>query len=270
MPWSTRDVDKHIKGLTPAEKKRWVAIANGVRKSCLKAGGNEKECDARAVRAANARAKSHQASVFDLALVLLSIGDYAPIRSAYSFEIAGIVREYLYTEGNPRVTRFQSLFKRAITEAFYPAFDQGLIDGGGEAPAQGDDLEWLNAKVAAEHGYAESLFQSLKELKKQSEEEGVGIFEGVPEARAEGYAKTLDGIYSEGKIRGAGNQMLTFGGKDGKESCGTCQKLNGQRHKASWWIGHDLVPYQGNANLDCGGWQCEHILFNDKGEVFRV
>ena len=51
MPWTVADVDKHKKGLTPAQKKKWVSIANGVLKDCKAKGG--KGCDAKAIRVAN-------------------------------------------------------------------------------------------------------------------------------------------------------------------------------------------------------------------------
>jgi uncharacterized protein YdaT len=49
MPWSTKDADKHKKGLTPQKKQQWVAVANSV----LKEPGNE----GRAIRAANSKTK---------------------------------------------------------------------------------------------------------------------------------------------------------------------------------------------------------------------
>lgn len=33
MPWTTKDVDRHKKGLTDKQKRQWVAIANSVRKN---------------------------------------------------------------------------------------------------------------------------------------------------------------------------------------------------------------------------------------------
>ena len=203
------------------------------------------------------------------AVAELSVGDYAPTRNAYQMEVGGYINEYLYTD-KARVTKYVSGVKRAIVNAFYPAFEQGLLDGGGTAPAQGDDLEWINSKVEAEFGFVEELFQRLKDLKKQVAEEGPGILSGVANKRSEGYARALDGVYSEGKIRGAKNIMLTFGGPDGNESCKTCQKLKGKRHRASWWKNHGLTIYRGNANYDCGCWQCEHFLFDDKGNVYTL
>jgi uncharacterized protein YdaT len=49
MPWIPADVDKHKKGLTPMQKKKWVKIANAV----LRETGDE----GRAVRIANSQVR---------------------------------------------------------------------------------------------------------------------------------------------------------------------------------------------------------------------
>jgi uncharacterized protein YdaT len=49
MPWSASDASKHIKGLTPAQAKRWASIANSV----LEQTGDE----GRAIRIANAKCR---------------------------------------------------------------------------------------------------------------------------------------------------------------------------------------------------------------------
>lgn len=53
MPWSVGDVEKHNKGLSDKQKKRWVRVANSVRAKCLADGGSESSCDASAIRQAN-------------------------------------------------------------------------------------------------------------------------------------------------------------------------------------------------------------------------
>ena len=210
------------------------------------------------------------ATVFDLALAQLSIGDYAPIRSEYYMATAGTIREYLYTKG-ANTLRFTQRFRAFIAEYLPMAFNQGYTDGGGEPPVEPEDADWLSAKIDGEKTYAAILFAQLKELKTLAEEEGDSVFEGVPERHADGYCRTLDGVYSEGKIRGAKNKMLTFGGRSGRESCPDCQRLMGQRHRAKWWKAKGLIPGQpGNRNFSCGGWQCEHVLFDDRGEIYNV
>jgi uncharacterized protein YdaT len=56
MPWTTKDVDKHKKGLTAAQKKKWVTIANNALSQCMKGGGNQSDCEASAIRIANSKA----------------------------------------------------------------------------------------------------------------------------------------------------------------------------------------------------------------------
>lgn len=53
MPWTVDDVDKHKKGLSDKKKKQWVRIANAVLSSCLKKGGEEGVCAAKAIKQAN-------------------------------------------------------------------------------------------------------------------------------------------------------------------------------------------------------------------------
>lgn len=53
MPWSVGDVDGFKKGLTPAQKKKWVSVANGVLKDCQSKGG--KDCEGKAIRIANSK-----------------------------------------------------------------------------------------------------------------------------------------------------------------------------------------------------------------------
>lgn len=53
MPWGIEDVDRFKKGLTDAQKRQWVRIANSVRARCIANGGKEAECDAMAVKQAN-------------------------------------------------------------------------------------------------------------------------------------------------------------------------------------------------------------------------
>jgi len=65
MPWDVSDVDRHKKGLTDAQKKQWVAVANDVLQRCLDEGGSQSDCEASAIRQANAAVqKDHVVSFF--------------------------------------------------------------------------------------------------------------------------------------------------------------------------------------------------------------
>lgn len=53
MPWTVKDVPRFKKGLTTAQKKKWVKVANGALKSCQARGG--KNCEASAIKIANSK-----------------------------------------------------------------------------------------------------------------------------------------------------------------------------------------------------------------------
>lgn len=55
MPWTVSDVDSHKKGLAPAQKAKWVSIANSTYKACLAKGGTDKTCAPKAIRIANSK-----------------------------------------------------------------------------------------------------------------------------------------------------------------------------------------------------------------------
>lgn len=59
MPWTTKDVSRFNKNLSPKQKVQWVAVANSTRKKCMDDGGSEKDCDAKAIRMANGVVKTH-------------------------------------------------------------------------------------------------------------------------------------------------------------------------------------------------------------------
>ena len=200
-------------------------------------------------------------------LTLLALGSYQTIRSTYYGEVERGVREYLEAPTDARVTRYRNGVKRSAVVAFDEASKQGFIDGGGKLPYDRDFADYITARINAELGYIETTFAQLRMLKISGEP-----FTATEEAsrRATSYARTLDQIYNEGKLRGAGKLMLTFGGRDGVKHCLSCDGLKGKRRQARWWVAQGLVPGQGNRNYDCSGFECHHFLYDDRGFIFTI
>lgn len=196
--------------------------------------------------------------------------DLSSINRQYHDAITGTLTNYFEKGG--AVAPFRNVFRRSMVDAFGMAFDLGWEDGGAEGYPEGDALEWFNARVEQEFGYIASVFEQAKGLRK---EEDFDYFAWVT-ARADGFTRTINDIYNMGVLFASKNKMLTFDGADGspdnicQKNNGTCVKLKGKRHKASWWISHGLVPYRGNPNYDCGAWECRHFLRDDEGNKFTL
>jgi hypothetical protein len=193
-----------------------------------------------------------------------ALGDYLKVRQSYYDEIFVAVYDYLDTGGS--VATFKNAMKRAMVDALLPASESGWLDGGGELPIDEDTSAWVTAMQGAELSNIDVLFETLKQLKKTDEE--INRVDTAT-ARANGYCLTMDTVYSHCKLAAGGNIMLTLEGTDGAVSCAECQKYKGKRHKASWWIANNLVPGVGSA-YTCGGWNCYHVLVDDKGKLWTI
>ena len=204
--------------------------------------------------------------------ILLEMGEYPSIRLAYHNAVFSAILGYMVDPPNVRITAYKSEMQQAMIEALPKTAETAWLDGGSELPLDEDANTLLDSFQASELANIDQMFLGVKARKK----EGDTAADMEASARADGYADGLDALYNQIKTMAAGNQMLTFAGTDGspKSVCqsigGMCVKLMGQRHRASWWKSHDLIPYRGNKNFECGGWNCQHYLENDKGEMFTV
>lgn len=205
-------------------------------------------------------------------VVMLALGDYAGIRQEYRARLYAEIADFLAGGANQQRTKANAA-KRAVNEAFTAAGDLGYVDGGGTLPLEGDDLKWLNVRTSAELANIDALFSQLNDTRKDPEFVKSEASD-IAETRADGYMATLDSIYNEAKVRGAGNLMLAFGGQDGHTKgfpCKTCAKCKKEPfHRASWWIKRGLIPYPGNENFPCRCFQCKHFMYTKSGDLFTI
>lgn len=188
-------------------------------------------------------------------------GDYESIRGTYWATIYDAVQGYL--EGDRPVTSFRNSMLVGMSEAFTDTVYAGYEEVGGELPLDPDTQSFLGDKIASERDNIVSLFDRLK-----AEWDGIDpIAEAF--ARADGYAATLDSVYSQAKMMGAENATLEFVGDDGAESCPECQAMKGKRHTIKYILENDLMPSPGNESYSCKGYNCEHYWMNPKtGEEY--
>jgi len=205
------------------------------------------------------------------AIAIRAAGDYAGIREGYYGVIVDALIRYLTGEAGR--LQAKNFVKKEMLTAFTDAFETGWVETGGDPyEPEPEDSEWLTTRMNQELAYIDGLFVTMSAMLSDTEEPlTLSDIDQYAEARASGYAATLDGVYAQGKLRGKKNVMLTFGGPDGspdnicQKNGGTCVKLKDKRHRAKWWIGHDLIPGPGNENYDCGGYNCQHYLEDDSG-----
>lgn len=191
--------------------------------------------------------------------------DLDEIKERYRDEIVVALTAYF---AGGTIAGPKNALKRATIEAFGSAWDSAW----GKNPLDGDALQWFNARVEQELSFIDTLFLQAKELR------GTEDFDYLAwiSLKADGYTATLADIFNRATLYTSKSTMLTFDGPDGRpdnicqRNNGTCVRMKGKRHKASWWIARDLIPYRGNTNFDCGAWECQHYLRDDEGKRFTI
>lgn len=167
-----------------------------------------------------------------------------------------------YASGG-RVTSYRNAAGRAVLEAHSDAFYRGYEEAGAEETEPEDDA-WLTRRQREQVEFLAGVFEWIK-----AQRDAETITEDAIRARVEAWAQGLDATYGEGKLRGNKSQVLVwhFGDTD---HCETCQRLNGQRHKARWYLDRDYIPGKAGAAMLCGGYQCQCWLENKAGETVTI
>lgn len=191
-------------------------------------------------------------------------GDYAAIRDELWNAVYEDVSGYLgSTEYIPTASRPMAV---AVSKAYIDAMETAYEDGGGDLPVDEETAAWAKAELDAQLSYVDSLFQTLKGMRKEGDADP--DTEGAN--TADRWAGALDGFYNAVKLAGAGNRMLTWTLGDTEQHCDTCQSLDGQRHRASWYSSRGYYPRKPGSATDCGGWRCDCSLIDDSGEEFTI
>jgi hypothetical protein len=200
----------------------------------------------------------------DETLRVIKAAGYDGIRTVMHAAIESAI--YTFLSGTGYAATYRDRMAAAVSQAYIETADAAYEDAGAELPLDEDTAAWARGQLDLQLGYVDDLFDQLKEIRKE------GDFDAdlTAAARADGYSRSLDAFYSEGKMRGGSNATLEFGGSDGKENCADCKRLKGKRHRVSYILSHDLVPYPGNKNFECQCYNCDHFWFNPKtGEEYR-
>lgn len=190
-------------------------------------------------------------------------GGVSEITARYNNEIVSSLTTYF--EGGS-ITSPRNQFRQAMIEAFNSAFDTGYEDGGGALPLDPNAAAWLQAQIGAEVGHIDTVFEQVKELRKEPEFDFFSWITG----KADGYTATISAIYNAAVLWAKKNQLLTWGLGNTEKHCDSCLKLDGQSHRASWYIARDYIPRKPGAAMDCGGYHCDCRLKDKDGNEVTI
>lgn len=188
----------------------------------------------------------------------LTFKDYLGTQAEFVTNITDLITAGMNSDVSRR--RFGTVLRGQLSRLGRKAYEDGLQEGGVDVAEDGlseDDLSTIATILAEQSGYVTNFANSL--------------FSGTQvdaESRAMLWAhKSLDRFYMAGLSSADANGMYEFAGEDGEESCDTCKRLKGQKHRLKDWTKKGLRPGVDTDNFDCGGWQCRHMLVRTTGRA---
>lgn len=183
--------------------------------------------------------------------------DYSATRADFVSSFSDLVHSALQSDLNRR--RAGLVLRAQLTRLGRQSFEDGLKAGGVDEGMDTEDRAAFAVWLAQQSGY---VTQFMNEVFQK------GITDAQVALRADTWAnKSLQGAYFAGLQSADRNGMYTFVGKDGLESCPTCQRLKGQQHRMKDWARKQLRPGVDTSNYECGGWQCQHLLEKTTGRA---
>lgn len=188
---------------------------------------------------------------------------YEGIRLVFRSAVFGSVFGYL-SGGDWAASRDRMI--AALAQAYTDTVDIAYVEGGGELPIDDETATWARGQIEAQFGFIDGLFDDLREIRREGNTD-VGAYAN---ARADSYTSALDGFYNAAVMMGTKNKMLTWILGAAEKHCKDCAKLNGQRHKASWYISRGYFPGKPGSATECGGWNCQCYLIDDKGNEITI
>lgn len=86
-PFTTKDANKHKKGMTAKQARQWAHVANSAYNECIKGGGDPKECEGKAIQRASGVVKKQQDERY--------YRDYGKQREDEFVELGDDLKEYI-------------------------------------------------------------------------------------------------------------------------------------------------------------------------------
>ena len=166
--------------------------------------------------------------------------------AAFSDLVSGAVK------GDVGRVRFRVVARALLRTHGRDAYLDGLREGGVQAATlEDEDQTTYTLWLVKQNSYVSELEGRIYRTK----------IKVNPDSTADMWAnKSLQEAYYDGLNSASRNGMFEFVGQDGKESCTTCKRLKGQRHRMKDWTRKHLRPGVDIGYFKCGGWHCNHTL----------
>jgi HK97 family phage portal protein len=178
-----------------------------------------------------------------------------------------IVSEIIKSGRNKEITqkRFRDLYRGEHKRFIAETFSSGLEDAGIFDPPTEDEIAQIEELQTKDTPFIREFAKVL-----YSEE---GISDAQAAQKPQQWWSSVTPAYSAGLTAGGDNGMYEWSGTDGKNTCVTCQWLDGppaHKHRKNIWERNNLDLTGGafaGQGTKCKGFQCLHTLIRSAGKA---
>lgn len=156
----------------------------------------------------------------------------------------------------------KALVRKLGPDVYFEGMREAGID---EPEKEADEVDdeaienWLDEQVSRVDGFADWL--SIQDNTESVRREAV--------RRIDLWIQALSTFGAQGRASAQRNALCEWEWDELiEEHCVTCERLNGTRHRLSWFLKRNYIPQKPGAGMKCGGFRCGCKLRNVKtGEV---
>lgn len=156
---------------------------------------------------------------------------------------------------------------RLIAERAEDVYAEGLAEAGdGEVELTDQDRETIREWVLDQQSYSGGLADAMAAVVREPDLDTRRGMERAIFERLKTWVASLRVLGGKAKASALANRMVTWIYGD-TDHCRTCERLNGKRHRLSWFTSREYIPQEpGSGSLECGGWRCQCVLVDDDGD----
>lgn len=163
---------------------------------------------------------------------------------------------------------FQRAARALIKQSAPEVYIEGMIEGG-----MADEAEAREAMTEADNAAIRDYVSSQSKFVNAFAADVLAVREAESKpaaqemifSRCKTWAQSLAALGARGHAAADANKMGTwkFGDTD---HCATCAKLDGKRHRLSWFVERGYIPREpGSVTLECHGFNCQCKIVDDDG-----
>ncbi|OGC94598.1 MAG: hypothetical protein A2W25_02410 [candidate division Zixibacteria bacterium RBG_16_53_22] len=196
----------------------------------------------------------------DLVIAFSALEDMAIALGIAEKSVASVVRKFHAAWRNLVVLGFTSSgsiladARRIVKDAVGDAYVEGLKEGGVAFEDMDSDDDLMIIELTDQQTQYVTDFVKAVRAARGDKAAQRAILDRVELWTASIEAAGMQGLASAKK-----NEMVTWHYGD-TEHCNTCQHLDGQRHRRSWFSQRNYFPRKPGAAMDCGGYKCQCVL----------